>query len=208
MNQTIKKIYKKKSIHFWLSEAEYRIVLFYSAVRNWPNWDFGVLPKLRVQKKVMNQTEPNQTWKIAYNTFIRDWPNCTLVALFKINMVCRKKIWTEPHQTNWRISWLLWNSLFFSVQRDKENLAVITDHGVIEKLAKLADTDNDTLRAKLAQAMGNCCEWPGNRALFGGSGAVAPLVNYLGKISLVNCLLFLANCMTRIFGHQWHLYTR
>ena len=66
---------------------------------------------------------------------------------------------------------------------------------MIEKLAKLADTDNDTLRAKLAQAMGNCCEWPGNRALFGGSGAVAPLVNYLGKISLVNCLLLLANCM-------------
>ena len=56
-------------------------------------------------------------------------------------------------------------------------------------------TDNDTLRAKLAQAMGNCCEWPGNRALFGGSGAVAPLVNYLGKISLVNCLLLLANCL-------------
>ena len=76
--------------------------------------------------------------------------------------------------------------MLFSVQRDKENLAVITDHGVIEKLAKLADTDNDTLRAKLAQAMGNCCEWPGNRALFGGSGAVAPLVNYLGKIFLLN----------------------
>ena len=68
-------------------------------------------------------------------------------------------------------------------------------------------TDNDTLRAKLAQAMGNCCEWPGNRALFGGSGAVAPLVNYLGKIFLVNCLLLLANCMTRIFGCPWHLYT-
>ena len=71
---------------------------------------------------------------------------------------------------------------------------------MIEKLAKLADTDNDTLRAKLAQAMGNCCEWPGNRALFGGSGAVAPLVNYLGKISLVNCLLFLANC---IYANIW-----
>ena len=64
---------------------------------------------------------------------------------------------------------------------DKENLAVITDHGVIEKLAKLADTDNDVLRAKLAQAIGNCCEWPGNRALFGQSGAVAPLVNYLAS---------------------------
>ena len=68
--------------------------------------------------------------------------------------------------------------------RDKENLAVITDHGVIEKLAKLADTENDTLRAKLAQAIGNCCEWPGNRALFGQSGAVAPLVNYLASNDL------------------------
>ena len=52
---------------------------------------------------------------------------------------------------------------------------------MIEKLAKLADTDNDVLRAKLAQAIGNCCEWPGNRALFGQSGAVAPLVNYLAS---------------------------
>ena len=62
---------------------------------------------------------------------------------------------------------------------------------MIEKLAKLADTDNDTLRAKLAQAMGNCCEWPGNRALFGQSGAVAPLVNYLGLIFLISKSLFL-----------------
>ena len=46
--------------------------------------------------------------------------------------------------------------------RDKENLAVITDHGVIEKLSKLANTDNDVLRAKLAMAIGNCCEWAGN----------------------------------------------
>ncbi len=44
---------------------------------------------------------------------------------------------------------------------DKENLAVITDHGVIEKLSKLANTDNDVLRAKLAMAIGNCCEWAG-----------------------------------------------
>ena len=73
------------------------------------------------------------------------------------------------------------HDILSSVFRDKENLAVITDHGVIEKLAKLADTDNDVLRAKLAQAIGNCCEWPGNRALFGQSGAVAPLVNYLAS---------------------------
>jgi hypothetical protein len=38
---------------------------------------------------------------------------------------------------------------------------VITDHGVIEKLSKLANTDDDILRAKLAMAIGNCCEWAG-----------------------------------------------
>ena len=74
------------------------------------------------------------------------------------------------------------NSIFLS--RDKENLAVITDHGVIEKLAKLAQTEDDILRAKLAEAIANCCEWPGNRALFGQSGAVAPLVSYLGSNDL------------------------
>ena len=66
-----------------------------------------------------------------------------------------------------------------NIARDKENLAVITDHGVIEKLSRLANTNNDLLRAKLAEAIGNCCDWSGNRALFGQSGAVAPLVAYL-----------------------------
>ena len=73
---------------------------------------------------------------------------------------------------------------YFFLSRDKENLAVITDHGVIEKLAKLAQTEDDILRAKLAEAIANCCEWPGNRALFGQSGAVAPLVSYLGSNDL------------------------
>ena len=48
--------------------------------------------------------------------------------------------------------------------RDKENLAVISDHGVIEKLSNLTQTENDMLRAKLALAIGNCCEWAGNRS--------------------------------------------
>ena len=48
-----------------------------------------------------------------------------------------------------------------NIARDKENLAVITDHGVIEKLSRLANTENDLLRAKLAEAIGNCCEWAG-----------------------------------------------
>ena len=68
--------------------------------------------------------------------------------------------------------------------RDKENLAVITDHGVIEKLSKLANTEVDHLRAKLAEAIGNCCDWAGNRAMFGQAGAVAPLVNYLTSTDL------------------------
>ena len=48
------------------------------------------------------------------------------------------------------------------LNRDKENLAVISDHGVIEKLSNLTQTENDMLRAKLALAIGNCCEWAGN----------------------------------------------
>ena len=102
------------------------------------------------------------------------------------------------------------------MNRDKENLAVISDHGVIEKLSNLTQTENDMLRAKLALAIGNCCEWAGkniwiiwffwvviytlrnktlyqilsmnnnagNRALFGKSGAVAPLVSYLQSSDL------------------------
>ena len=50
-----------------------------------------------------------------------------------------------------------------SSYRDKENLAVITDHGVIEKLSNLADTDSDILRSKLAEAIANCCDWAGKQ---------------------------------------------
>ena len=71
-----------------------------------------------------------------------------------------------------------------NIAKDKENLAVISDHGVIEKLSNLTQTENDMLRAKLALAIGNCCEWAGNRALFGKSGAVAPLVSYLQSSDL------------------------
>ena len=51
------------------------------------------------------------------------------------------------------------------MNRDKENLAVISDHGVIEKLSNLTQTENDMLRAKLALAIGNCCEWAGKSYL-------------------------------------------
>ena len=71
-----------------------------------------------------------------------------------------------------------------NIARDKENLAVITDHGVIHKLARLAHTNDDLLRAKLAEAISNCCELESNRALFGKAGAVAPLVSYLTSSDL------------------------
>ena len=61
---------------------------------------------------------------------------------------------------------------------------MITDHGVIHKLARLAHTNDDLLRAKLAEAISNCCELESNRALFGKAGAVAPLVSYLTSSDL------------------------
>lgn len=54
--------------------------------------------------------------------------------------------------------------IFFINNRDKENLAVISDHGVIEKLSNLSVTENDALRSKLAMAIGNCCEWSGKKS--------------------------------------------
>ncbi|XP_068438497.1 outer dynein arm-docking complex subunit 2 isoform X1 [Clinocottus analis] len=65
------------------------------------------------------------------------------------------------------------------IARDKENLAVLTDHGVVQLLAKLTNTTDDRLRQHLAEAVGQCCKWSSNRASFGEAGAVAPLVRYL-----------------------------
>ncbi|KGL88045.1 Armadillo repeat-containing protein 4 [Charadrius vociferus] len=66
-----------------------------------------------------------------------------------------------------------------NIAKDEENLAVITDHGVVPLLSKLANTNNDKLRRHLAEAISNCCMWGSNRATFGETKAVAPLVRYL-----------------------------
>ncbi|NXP82399.1 ARMC4 protein, partial [Ramphastos sulfuratus] len=66
-----------------------------------------------------------------------------------------------------------------SIAKDEENLAVITDHGVIPLLSKLANTNNDKLRHHLAEAISHCCMWGSNRVSFGENKAVAPLVRYL-----------------------------
>ncbi|XP_072234557.1 outer dynein arm-docking complex subunit 2 [Leuresthes tenuis] len=65
------------------------------------------------------------------------------------------------------------------IAKDKENLAVLTDHGVVPLLAKLTNTTDDRLRHHLAEAISHCCMWSSNRASFGEAGAVAPLVYYL-----------------------------
>ncbi|RKO94469.1 armadillo-type protein [Blyttiomyces helicus] len=66
-----------------------------------------------------------------------------------------------------------------NIAKDEENLAVITDHGVVPMLAKLTNTRNDKLRKHLAEAIARCCHWGNNRVAFGTAGAVAPLVKYL-----------------------------
>uniref|UniRef100_A0AAQ4P5H1 Outer dynein arm docking complex subunit 2 n=1 Tax=Gasterosteus aculeatus aculeatus TaxID=481459 RepID=A0AAQ4P5H1_GASAC len=65
------------------------------------------------------------------------------------------------------------------IARNEENLAVLTDHGVVQLLTKLTNTTDDRLRRHLAEAVGHCCMWGSNRASFGDAGAVAPLVHYL-----------------------------
>ncbi|KAJ8278066.1 hypothetical protein GJAV_G00083450 [Gymnothorax javanicus] len=65
------------------------------------------------------------------------------------------------------------------IAKDEENLAVITDHGVVPMLSKLTITTDDRLRRHLAEAIAHCCMWGSNKASFGEAGAVAPLVRYL-----------------------------
>ncbi|KAJ8327746.1 hypothetical protein O5D80_004081 [Batrachochytrium dendrobatidis] len=66
-----------------------------------------------------------------------------------------------------------------NIAKDEENLAVITDHGVVPMLGKLSNTRNDKLRKHLAEAIARCCHWGNNRVAFGSASAVAPLVKYL-----------------------------
>ncbi|CAH1249076.1 ARMC4 [Branchiostoma lanceolatum] len=66
-----------------------------------------------------------------------------------------------------------------NIAKDEENLAVITDHGVVPMLAKLTNTTDDKLRRHLAEAIARCCMWGNNRVAFGEANAVAPLVRYL-----------------------------
>ena len=70
-------------------------------------------------------------------------------------------------------------SAISKIARDEENLAVITDHGVVPLLSRLTPTSDDQLREHLAEAIARCCDWGTNRVQFGKEGAVSPLVRYL-----------------------------
>ncbi|NWR88282.1 ARMC4 protein, partial [Furnarius figulus] len=65
-----------------------------------------------------------------------------------------------------------------NIAKDEENLAVMTDHGVVPLLSKLANTNDSKLQRHLADAISYCCMWGSNRATFGELKAVAPLVRY------------------------------
>ncbi|XP_060529218.1 armadillo repeat-containing protein gudu [Cylas formicarius] len=65
------------------------------------------------------------------------------------------------------------------VAKDIENLAVITDHGVVPMLVNLVETEDVELRQHLASAVAYCCAWGSNCKEFGRLGAITPLVQYM-----------------------------
>lgn len=65
------------------------------------------------------------------------------------------------------------------VAKDKENLAVMTDLGLVELLSRLLSSKFDSVRKPLADAIGVSADWGNNRRKFGEENAVDPLVSYL-----------------------------
>ncbi|CAL7936036.1 unnamed protein product [Xylocopa violacea] len=65
------------------------------------------------------------------------------------------------------------------IATDPENLGILSDHGVVEKLADLVNTENEELRANLTLAIAHCCNWGENKYKFGQLNAVAPLITYM-----------------------------
>lgn len=67
------------------------------------------------------------------------------------------------------------------IAQDKENLAVITDHGFIPMLVGLVTTKDEQLRENLAQAIAYSCSWGQNCKELGRLGAITPLVGYMAE---------------------------
>lgn len=53
------------------------------------------------------------------------------------------------------------------VAQDRENLGIISDHGVVPLLVNLINTEDELLREHLSSAIAYCCEWGANCKQFG-----------------------------------------
>ncbi|KAJ4461010.1 putative Vacuolar protein 8 [Paratrimastix pyriformis] len=62
---------------------------------------------------------------------------------------------------------------------DDENLAVMTENGVLPMLAGLTATEDTPLRIALCNAITTCCKTVGNAQLMGRLGGVVPLVDFM-----------------------------
>ncbi|XP_031349610.1 armadillo repeat-containing protein gudu [Photinus pyralis] len=67
------------------------------------------------------------------------------------------------------------------VAKDKENLGVMSDHGVVPLLVNLVNTKDEMLRENLASAIAYCSTWGSNNKQFGRLGAITPLVSYMAS---------------------------
>lgn len=65
------------------------------------------------------------------------------------------------------------------IAKDKENLAVLTDHKVINMLASLVYTTDDMLREHLAAAIASCAPYGNNTQELGRLRTVTPIVGYM-----------------------------
>jgi len=65
------------------------------------------------------------------------------------------------------------------IAKNNENLAIMSDHGVVQYLARLTPTKDDMLRQSVASAIAECCKYKHNATDFGRRKAVSPLCSYL-----------------------------
>lgn len=66
-----------------------------------------------------------------------------------------------------------------TIAKDRENLAVLSDHRVIQMLADLVHTTDDLLRENLAAAIASCAPYSNNTQELGRLRTVTPIVGYL-----------------------------
>eukprot|EP00698_Gefionella_okellyi_P003505 TRINITY_DN13305_c0_g1_i1.p1 TRINITY_DN13305_c0_g1~~TRINITY_DN13305_c0_g1_i1.p1 ORF type:complete len:1153 (+),score=225.93 TRINITY_DN13305_c0_g1_i1:34-3459(+) len=66
-----------------------------------------------------------------------------------------------------------------NIAKDEQNLAVITEYGVVKKLGALVQTTNDNVRKYLSAAIARCAPVPENRRILGDDQAIRPIVDFL-----------------------------